>query len=49
VTTVLLIFSSMYLIALDDHTEGFARWWFRAIACLSAFLVGFGLVMAAVS
>ena len=49
VTTVLLIFSSVYLIALDDRTEGFARWWFRAIACLSAFLVGFGLVMAAVS
>lgn len=49
VTTVLLIFSSMYLIALDDHTEGFARWWFRAIACLSAFLVGFGLVMAVTS
>ena len=46
VATVLLVFSSMYLIALDDHTEGFARWWFRAIACLSAFLVGFGLVMA---
>nr|DAW01301.1 MAG TPA: dextransucrase [Caudoviricetes sp.] len=36
----------MYLVALDDHTEGFARWWFRGISCLSAFLVGFGLIMA---
>ena len=46
VTTVLLIFSSLYLVALDDHTEGFSKWWFRAIACLSAFLVGFGLIVA---
>ena len=46
VTTVLLIFSSVYMIALDDHTEGFSKWWFRAIACLSAFLVGFGLIVA---
>ena len=46
VTTVLLIFSSMYLIALDDHTEGFVRWWFRAIACMSALLVVFGLIVA---
>lgn len=49
VTTVLMIFSSMYLVALDDHTEGFSKWWFRAIACLSALLVGFGLIMAVVS
>ena len=46
VTTVLLIFSSMYLIALDDHTEGFSKWWFRAVACLSVFAVGFGLFVA---
>ena len=46
VTTVLLIFSSVYLIALDDHTEGFTKWWFRFVACLSVFAVGFGLFVA---
>ena len=46
VTTVLLVFSSAYLVAFDDHTEGFSKWWFRFVACLSAFLVGFGLFVA---
>lgn len=46
VTLVLLVFSAGILAAEDDDMKGFARWWFRAVACLSMFLVGFGLVMA---
>ena len=45
----LLVFSAGYMFAEDGHAEGFSKWWFRAIACLSAFLVGFGLIMAVVS
>lgn len=45
-TLTLLVFSSGYMLAEDGHAKGFSKWWFRAIACLSAFLVGFGLVVA---
>jgi hypothetical protein len=45
-TLALLVFSAGYMFAEDGHAEGFSKWWFRAIACLSAFLVGFGLIMA---
>ena len=48
-TLVLLVFSAGYMFAEDGHAEGFSKWWFRAIACLSVLLVGFGLIMAVVS
>lgn len=46
VTLVLLVFSAGFMFAEDGHVKGFAKWWFRAIACLSGFLVGFGLITA---
>lgn len=46
VTLPLLLFSAGILAAEDGSMKGFVRWWFRAVACLSMFLVGFGLVMA---
>ena len=48
-TLALLVFSAGYMFAEDGHATGFSKWWFRAIACMSAFLVGFGLVMAVTS
>lgn len=45
-TLPLLVFSAGYMFAEDGHATGFSKWWFRVIACMSAFLVGFGLVMA---
>lgn len=44
-TLTLLVFSAGYMFAEDHNLTGFSKWWFRAIACLSAFLVGFGLVV----
>lgn len=38
--------SAGYMFAEDHNLTGFSKWWFRAIACLSAFLVGFGLITA---
>lgn len=46
VTIVLLVFSAGLMAAEDRHITGFPRWWFRGVACLSAFLVGFGLITA---
>lgn len=46
VTLVLFVFSAGCLIDEDRDLSLFAKWWFRATACLSVFLVGFGLVMA---
>lgn len=46
VTLVLLMFSAGVMAEEGDLVKGFARWWFRAIACLSMFLVGFGLIKA---
>jgi hypothetical protein len=46
VTLVLFVFSAGYMFAEDGRAEGFSKWWFRATACLSVFLVGFGLVTA---
>ena len=45
-TMPLLVFSAAFMFTEDRGLTGFAKWWFRAIACLSAFLVGFGLIMA---
>lgn len=46
VTTVLLVFSAGLMAAEDHFLKGFAKWWFRGVACLAVFLVGFGLITA---
>lgn len=45
-TLPMLFFSAGYMFAGDGHAEGFSKWWFRAVACLSVFAVGFGLFVA---
>ena len=46
VTVPFLALSAAYLMAEDGHAEGFSKWWFRAVACMSALLVVFGLIVA---
>lgn len=41
-TLPLLAASVAYMIAEDGHAEGFSKWWFRALCCLSVVLVGYG-------
>lgn len=43
-TLPMFVFSTAYMFAEDGHAEGFSKWWFRAIACLSTLLVVFGLI-----
>ena len=45
-TLPMLFFSAVYMFAEDGHAEGFSKWWFRFVACLSVFAVGFGLFVA---
>lgn len=45
-TLPMLFFSAGYMFIEDGHAEGFSKWWFRFVACLSVFAVGFGLIMA---
>lgn len=42
----MLFFSAGYMLIEDGHAEGFSKWWFRGIACVSVLLVGFGLIVA---
>ena len=43
-TLPMLFFSAGYMFAEDGHAEGFAKWWFRALCCLSIALVCFGVI-----
>ena len=45
-TLPMLFFSAGYMFVEDGHAEGFSKWWFRFVACLSVFAVGFGLFVA---
>lgn len=45
-TLPMLFFSAGYMFTEDGHAEGFSKWWFRFVACLSVFAVGFGLFVA---
>lgn len=45
-TLPMLFFSAGYMFIEDGHAEGFSKWWFRFVACLSVFAVGFGLFVA---
>ena len=43
-TLPLLVFSAGYMFTEDGHAEGFSKWWFRALCCLSIALVCFGVI-----
>ena len=45
-TLPMFFFSAGYMFAEDGHAEGFSKWWFRAVACMSVLLVVFGLIVA---
>lgn len=40
----LLGFCTAYMFTVDGHEEGFSKWWFRALCCLSIALVCFGVI-----
>ena len=43
-TLPMLFFSAGYMFTVDGHAEGFSKWWFRALCCLSIALVCFGVI-----
>ena len=45
-TLPMLFFSAGYMFVEDGHAEGFSKWWFRVLCCLSLFLVCFGAIRA---
>lgn len=45
-TVPFLALSAAYLMAEDGCANGFSKWWFRVLCCLSLFLVCFGAIRA---